>query len=75
MQRLEVSGAVRPLYGSLGVKGLTHRNIHMISCLRETSSGAMMLVRILPLQRHVFGNLLLNLFMSVLQKYIFFSLI
>jgi len=24
MQRLEVSGAVRPLYGSLGVKGLTH---------------------------------------------------
>jgi len=22
MQRLEVSGAVRPLYGSLGVKGL-----------------------------------------------------
>ena len=24
MQRLEVSGAVRPLYGSLGVKGLTY---------------------------------------------------
>ena len=23
MQRLEASGAVRPLYGSLGVKGLT----------------------------------------------------
>ena len=23
MQRLEFSGAVRPLYGSLGVKGLT----------------------------------------------------
>ena len=23
MQRLEVSGAIRPLYGSLGVKGLT----------------------------------------------------
>ena len=23
MQRLEVSGAVRPLYGSLGYKGLT----------------------------------------------------
>ena len=23
MQRLEVSGVVRPLYGSLGVKGLT----------------------------------------------------
>ena len=26
MQRLEVSGAVRPLYGSLGVKGLTRSN-------------------------------------------------
>jgi hypothetical protein len=25
MQRLEVSGAVRPLYGSLGVKGLSVR--------------------------------------------------
>ena len=24
MQRLEVGGAVRPLYGSLGVKGLMH---------------------------------------------------
>jgi len=24
MQRLEVSGAVRPLYGSLGVKGLRY---------------------------------------------------
>jgi len=24
MQRLEVSGAVRPIYGSLGVKGLKH---------------------------------------------------
>jgi len=26
MQHLEVSGAVRPLYGSLGVKGLTNQN-------------------------------------------------
>ena len=26
MQRLEVSGAVRPLYGSLGVKGLKFRH-------------------------------------------------
>jgi len=25
MQRLEVSGAVRPLYGSLGVKGLANK--------------------------------------------------
>ena len=27
MQRLEVSGAVRPLYGSLGVKGLNHETV------------------------------------------------
>ena len=27
MQRLEVSGAVRPLYGSLGVKGLSFVNL------------------------------------------------
>ena len=27
MQRLEVSGAVRPIYGSLGVKRLMHRVI------------------------------------------------
>ena len=27
MQRLEVSGAVRPPYGSLGVKGLISHNI------------------------------------------------
>ena len=39
MQRLEVSGAVRPVYGSLGVKGLTnlmHKicfTISFISCL------------------------------------------
>jgi len=26
MQRLEFSGAVRPIYGSLGVKQLTHFN-------------------------------------------------
>ena len=25
MQRLEVSGGVRPIYGSLGVKRLTHK--------------------------------------------------
>jgi hypothetical protein len=28
MQRLEVSGAVRPIYGSLGAKGLTAFEIH-----------------------------------------------
>jgi len=27
MQRLEVSGAVRPIYGSLGVKGLITLNL------------------------------------------------
>ena len=31
MQRLEVSGAVRPLYGSLGFKGL----ISCISCINR----------------------------------------
>ena len=31
MQRWEVSGAVRPLYGSLGVKGL--RNVSYLDCL------------------------------------------
>jgi len=34
MQRLEVSGAVRPLYGSLGVKGL--RNTHAWVLALET---------------------------------------
>ena len=37
MQRLEVSGAVRPLYGSLGVKGLT---LNMFRMLVHSSSGA-----------------------------------
>jgi len=27
MQRLEVSGAVRPIYGSLGVQWLIHRKV------------------------------------------------
>ena len=30
MQRLEVIGAVRPLYGSLGVKGLMRPKIYVI---------------------------------------------
>ena len=30
MQRLEFSGAVRPLYGSLGVKGLKSDNNYQI---------------------------------------------
>jgi hypothetical protein len=34
MKRLEVSGAVRPLYGSLGVEGLT-----VIRLTRRVSSG------------------------------------
>ena len=39
MQRLEVSGAVRPIYGSLGVKGLSvlyHFHIITIACLYHT---------------------------------------
>jgi len=31
MQRLEVSGAVRPLYGSLGVKGLRKKCINPLN--------------------------------------------
>ena len=46
MQRLEVSGAVRPLYGSLGVKGLivTHMKLARVSlvqngeCVKVTAS-------------------------------------
>jgi len=38
MQRLEVSGAVRPLYGSLGVKGLNgtwrRQGYNMHACVR-----------------------------------------
>jgi len=35
MQRLEVSGAVRPLYVSLGVKGLTQRfRVSILSLLQ-----------------------------------------
>jgi len=30
MQRLEVSGAVRAIYGSLGVKGLTQNKIVLV---------------------------------------------
>ena len=30
MQRLEVSGAVRPIYGSLGVKRLIYRNASLL---------------------------------------------
>ena len=40
MQRLEVSGAVRPIYGSLGVKGLSMICIFRIevwSCLTENT--------------------------------------
>ena len=33
MQRLEVSGAVRLIYRSLGVKGLTKLRIPTISCV------------------------------------------
>ena len=30
MQRLEVSGAVRPIYGSLGVKRLRVKIVHLV---------------------------------------------
>ena len=38
MQRLEVSGAVRPIYGSLGVKRLKTIYVHLLVCyLNERS--------------------------------------
>ena len=37
MQRLEVSGAVRPIYGSLGVKRLIIKDIRLDTCLSEMS--------------------------------------
>ena len=33
MQHLEVSGAVRPIYGSLGVKRLISRMLHDTPCI------------------------------------------
>jgi len=39
MQRLEVSGAVRPLYGSLGVKGLVYELKKMERYLRVNLLG------------------------------------
>ena len=48
MQRLEVSGAVRPLYGSLGVKRLANnvvvsvcQHIYLAGCTDELGSGVM----------------------------------
>jgi len=38
MQRLEVSGAVRPLYGSLGVKGLMYDAVAFCLKLRKGQS-------------------------------------
>ena len=35
MQRLEVSGAVRPIYGSLGVKGLNRAKQKQYSNMAE----------------------------------------
>jgi len=40
MQRLEVGGAVRPIYGSLGVKRLTtyiHNNLNVLTQLTQVS--------------------------------------
>ena len=32
MKRLEVRGAVRPIYGSLGVKRLSYKFLHLSGC-------------------------------------------
>ena len=53
MQRLEVSGAVRPLYGSLGVKGLN-------SLLHVTLYEDTMLLTVPPLLLTVETGLLLH---------------
>ena len=45
MTRLEVSGAVRPIYGSLGVKGLTQWSRTLIK--NRNSSSASQIQRIL----------------------------
>ena len=37
MQRLEVSGAVRPMYGSLGVKRLITIGLHVSTVIRSSS--------------------------------------
>ena len=39
MQRLEVSGAVRPIYGSLGVKRLIRILITMKNCVQGVCSA------------------------------------
>ena len=36
MQRLEVSGAVRPIYGSLGVKRLTNKMHFLSKCVNNS---------------------------------------
>ena len=42
MQRLEVSGAVRPLYGSLGVKGLMPSHLYQDGLLSLTIKPALL---------------------------------
>ena len=44
MQRLEVSGAVRPIYGSLGVKRLMNEMIQSLRSTFRTFMGAISLL-------------------------------
>jgi len=39
MQRLELSGAVRPIYGSLGFKGLKTIYVHLLACCLNKQYG------------------------------------
>ena len=48
MQRLEVSGAVRPLYGSLGVKGLKFCD-GVCACVRACEEQNILAAYIIPL--------------------------
>ena len=53
MQRLEVSGAVRPLCGSLCVKGLTAATFVLNVCMCVDKNVRMMYVPVYKLHLHV----------------------
>ena len=53
MQRLEVSGAVRPIYGSLGFKRLIKQNRHWLLTNIERSFRTAVLKQQLPLTVYI----------------------
>ena len=54
MQRLEVSGAVRPIYGSLGFKRLTYPHKKKSRGVISNDRGGQGVLPSLPI--HLFGN-------------------